>query len=139
MSAPAPKARPWWRLHASSYLVAVVVLAICGAMNLGAEDVGNKPSFGWPIAYLSVDAWLDADPFGDPFVGPAPLWLWRWRPEQTGTWRLAPLALDAGVLLVILAATVGGWEWRRRHRRRLWQFTLLDLLALTTFVGLAIV
>lgn len=130
------KRRSWWRLHASSFVVAVVVLVICGAMNVGAQDVDDKPCFGWPFIYFSVDDFLWGDPFEDD--PPGVLWIWNCRSEQARTWMLISLCGDGLILLVILASTVGSWEWRRRNRRSLWQFTLLDLMALTALVGVSI-
>jgi Leucine-rich repeat (LRR) protein len=77
---------------------------------------------GWPATYL----WRGHGDIGDE-RGCSDCWLLMSRVER---WSWLALTLDACVATLILFAVGAAWEFRRRSRRRVYQFYLSELLGL---------
>src|SRR5262245_57974869 len=77
--------RPWWRLHAVTWLVILLVVAAIAALNLGGELRTSQPYWehGWPVAWshrsTSIDETFLLDAWG---FGPAPAQV----PRPTSRW-----------------------------------------------------
>lgn len=135
---PVPcRTRAWYRLHASTWVVAflvgavLVVLVAPGAFE--ATGMIYKRAYyqhGWPWSFLKKGGnYTDGDEDQIP-------WL------QSGAWRFkghtmsrGPLVADVACALAIEVGIVTAWEWRRRRRERLCQLTLRELLLMTLAIG----
>ena len=143
-SSPSNPPRRWWKLHASTYLVAVGVLALLVLANVPGQVVVAPDPFalgrfpilsssrscehGWPVTYL-----------------------WREEVLVGNKTRLSPWSLSEGVLrasyfglgldlLAGAAALVLGvalYEAWRRRRSKVYQLHVRDLLVLMTVVSVA--
>jgi hypothetical protein len=140
--------RPWCRLHLSTWLVMLSVTMIVALVEVPGEYFANDtdrvglPVFnhGWPRIYLKrhwayptpVQYFLTnvaEDDQKAPWLVP---YQWTFY-ENFGESRLSlpNLILDLMVALLIVAIAGALFEWRRRKRSRLIQFTLRELLLLT--------
>lgn len=139
--------RPWYRLHASSWVVAGLVLAVL--VNLAVPAYRIAPSGavgrGWPFVAVEYQVRPNIGDDADNYwwrESDQPAWLrWLlWTPNhQLRSYSLVAVAADA---LVAWAATVGtalGFETWRRRRHRLSQFHVADFFAVPLIVGLALV
>ena len=144
--------RPWYRLHLSTWLlqipaiVVVLLLEIPGDEPAGLIFEGSEMIHGFPTTYLRLcrDDWI----YTEDTVEFAPMDPWKLNGQSKAnalsglkvigaeTLSFSPLGLAIDVVFAI--ALVGGFcallEWRRR-RRKLYQFTLRELLAVTTVVA----
>ncbi len=160
--------RPWYRLHLSTWLLLVLgiggaVLIIVPGEAIPAPD---PPLNGWLAAEQATDDPFSSLPIpagtlqvsapgvaaivhGWPFqyLRRSPYFVWPdpqasssvpWELTQSvDEFRIGVLILDIGLVSSGLLILVGLAEWRRRRRRRS-QFTLLDLLGLTTLTALVL-
>ena len=119
--------RKWHRLHASTWVVALVAVAALVLLVVpGAytdQWIHTSPIYqhGWPWPFLEYyGIHNDRDEESIP-------WLLRqaWDFEGDVRWRL--LAADVACALGITALVITAWEWRRRRRQRVWQVTLSEL------------
>jgi hypothetical protein len=150
--------RPWHRLHRSTWIViflltiVFVLVEIPGTLRRVIHSMGNKPSstnltqffeHGWPCIFfdrkmistdkysnLSVDQFFDLEEFDE-----AP-WLmadsWKFGIGfESRKFSLFYLIVDLFACLTIILSVAGLFEWRRRLRTRLFQFTLRELLFIT--------
>ncbi|HVX11513.1 MAG TPA: hypothetical protein VHC22_10050 [Pirellulales bacterium] len=135
--------RPWYRLHASTWVVVAAVTCGVVFVEIPAEvtvhyihyaDRYTEYKHGWPWVYLEHSTGYDfSDPLNSIEADAIP-WLhavcWNvaapHKPEST---RYRPRYIAPDVLVGLLLICVAGFlaEWRRR-RRRVWQFSLGELL-----------
>ena len=143
------QSRPWRRLHASTYVVLFLTTTVLFLLNVPGErtitfDGIPKPPLigltmmrdriehGWPCTYLVRDERVGDI---DPVTGERQLTsLWSFRQDfmSLSLWRL--VANFAITIVVVLVVALIFDRWRRR-RRRIWQLTMVDLLALTAIVA----
>ncbi|MBI1902360.1 MAG: hypothetical protein HYS13_14765 [Planctomycetia bacterium] len=116
---PSPR-RPIRRLHFSTLAIAVAVAAVFAALNWGQDfdPVDATLLRGWPLV------WHDESAIVALSGRAADVHLWR-------------LSVNLGIALLAVAAAAALFEVRRRHRRRIWQFSLRDALALVLLASLA--
>jgi hypothetical protein len=147
-----PAKRPWRHLHRSTWIVILlmtgffVIVEIPGepecAINSeglhwggGGRIFGHNSLHGWPWVFLVHDR---NDNSNAPIDVP---WLtalaWNWSSEYPPEFSLVNAILDLAVCLAIIAAVAIAFEWRRRRRTRLLQFTLRELLLLTLLTAAA--
>ncbi len=186
-AAPA-RLRPWYRLHASTYVIGLAVLVLLvlvivpGQVIFGAAPgrTGIFPfatyEHGWPMAHLRRfwvlrypgQNYQEAQKFANDVLGEPRPWYWlepatgstsgSYAPAArpvfgkpawltSGAWghtgvsaRWYPLGLLVNLLTatMILSIVSAGWEWRRRHRNRWFQFQVRELLTATFFVALGL-
>jgi hypothetical protein len=137
VSEPATQQRPWWKLHASSYVFAVLAFLGFVFVNVPGQEVTQLetdyiPTFeskfehGWPATYLKRGFYY----FDNSLENSNNCWLLARAVESFSAWNLTEN------MAVALAGTCLGaavFEFWRRRRKRVWQFTLADF-----FVGLAV-
>jgi hypothetical protein len=133
--------RPWYRLHLSTWLVAVlgllvgVLLIVPGEDGVYPEDGSLRPEravvHGWPWPYL----WRTPATISSyqPMTTSSPWWL------CTAVRSLNGFALIADTLLCtcVCAIAVSIFELQRRRTRRL-QYSLRSLLLFVTLIALAL-
>jgi len=146
---PVDNRRPWYRLHLSTILmlifaaVVLVLLVVPGdPSELLLFDSGayffeeTRFEHGWPAVYLCREV-VDANSSGDQLDTRFP-WLsnqaWRYT-DSASSFRLTMLMLDLAVAIGILVALCAAVEWRRRRHRRVWQFSLAEVLLLTFLIS----
>ena len=129
--------RPWYRLHRSTWFLMPLPLAIAVVIVLPG-DIGWYPDrlsharsaaivHGWPIPYLwRTPLEWNNDPAE---VSAAAVWNVT---DSVRQLRWMSLAIDVGVAILGLAVFAALVEWRRRRRGRFFQFTLRELLVVTT-------
>ncbi len=158
--APQPAARPWYRLHLSTWLLLIPAVAVLLLLNIPGDEPaglifeGSEMVHGFPATYLRRcrDDWI----YSPDEVRLAPMDPWRLAgrpkavppnaPQPTGaigggngqvigaealSFSLLALLIDIAVAAGLLGAFCALAEWRRRLRK-LYQFSLLELLSLTT-------
>ena len=127
--------RKWYRLHASTWVVALVAVGVLVLLVApGAFDRSDWPyevdhfQHGWPWPFLEFSRPRDYEDEATP-------WLLRkaWQFEGDVAWGW--LAADAACAVGITIAVAAVWEWRRRRRVRLWHLTLGELLLATLAVA----
>jgi hypothetical protein len=136
-----PPHRKWYRLHLSTWVVILLTslfLLIIEGPGETIEQIvvgtGSGDFFlhGWPWCYLyrfeyirtGVYSWIERPPWLIPHA---------WNHFAEGDIRefsLCYLVLDLFVCLTIILVIAFLFEWRRRLRTRLFQFTLRELLLL---------
>ena len=165
-SAAQPRSRPWYRLHASSWVLLAILLGFVGLVNASGyvyfeqrverDDAGRRrwPAdeywrYGWPFTYLtrSVTRLPQVGSVG--FVSGGVLALPRATAIDTrSTWaltqnvrrfQLLPMAADVFIGLVLALLIALAFEWRRRRRPRLLSFSLKDLFAFALLIAVALV
>jgi hypothetical protein len=153
--APLPESsvprRPWYRLHLSTRIVLLFMLAILVLLivpgelqeslaHLDAASDADTWSYhclehGWPWEYL--DRYLSPESMPDNYyLGlDDPPWFhwWNWRVTSDKAW-FSPLALllDVSVAAAIFSIVALVAEWRLRRGIRIWQFTLYEIILFTT-------
>ena len=133
-------ARPWYRLHASTFLVLLLVLTALVLLNVpgrvethtfGKPDPNNILDFGlgshlehgWPWTFLTRDS---IDNSQSIISGhDISVWGMHKRVESFSSWLLLS---DVAVCGIFAAAAISLLERRRRKRAHLWQFSIADLL-----------
>lgn len=144
----APARRPWYRLHLSTWVVALATATWLAMLNLSIEtnyeydsDLKTRGfvSFaGWPYRFWQ---WrLDSPPIDS--EGHEQVWrvFARWfkfNGEVPVAW--SAILANAAVATLVAAALAGTFEWWRRRRYRLAQVRLLDLFFATALAALAFV
>lgn len=141
----APARRPWYRLHASTWVVAALAALSLLVLNLSVEvrfgydpeikNLGPVAIAGWPVRYWSHGSNSLEFP-GTPLLLHGPPTTWFSFDDVTGIDRRAGM-IDIAAAVAIVAATCLLFETWRRRRRRIWQLRLVDLLAAT--LGLAMI
>ncbi len=135
--------RPWYRLHLSTWLFALLVTAVLVLLVVPGEswEVSSKMEtfeHGWPWLHLQRTIANSPRPLG---VYDDVPWLYReaWG-LAVGVTDFSPSKLvgNAAIALLILVVAAAGFEWWRRRRRRLWQFSLRELLVVTLLVAIAL-
>jgi hypothetical protein len=103
----------------------------------GGMAYGESFSHGWPCEYLfrnqgaCSSKWIDV-----PWIAPR---AWNFFSDsQSREFSSLHAILDVAVCLAIMAAVAIGFEWRRRRRTRLFQFTLRELLLLMLLTAIAL-
>jgi hypothetical protein len=143
MPKPWPRRR-WYRLHVSTWTVMLLMSALMTLIEVPGEvvsDGGNymgemKFTHGWPSVYFERQwAIPPTSPYflsGDDDSVKAP---WRcscawtfYEYSRPPKFSLPNFLLDLSLTMVIVLAAGGLFEWRRRKRTRLIQFTLRELL-----------
>ena len=129
--------RKWYRLHASTWVVALlavavlVLLVVPGAFARTDFPYGYQPAYvehGWPWPFLE-HPWVESGDWNDvPWLRAR-----AWQFEGDVAWGF--LAADAGCALCITVGVAAVWELRRRRRERLWHVTLSELLLATLAVA----
>jgi len=132
-----PPRRPWYRLHRSTYVVAVLLLIVLVLIIVpgGWSFTDGGVEHGWPWRYLKVwgtTAILAQNwDYNPDEIWDGPPWLhkqgWLFKGLQS-EFRLGALVGDVAVGLLILAIGVVIFEWWRRRRSRVWQFSLRELM-----------
>jgi hypothetical protein len=140
-----PARRPWYRLHASTWVVAALTALSLIVLNLSVEvrfeydpaikNLGPAAFTGWPARYWSYGPQTLNRMRGPLIMHRAPAtWFsfddWR---QVSGL----AVAIDLAIAVATIAATGLLFESWRRRRRRLWQLRLVDLLVVT--LGMAVV
>jgi hypothetical protein len=140
--AAALSARPWRRLHFSTWILIFLLAAffmvveIPGTLRVvilsSAADARGSFKHGWPCVFLERKTNSATCSIGPQDIDRAP-WLapGSWMIPDGFEWqRLSLLCLIADILisLAIILVVAGLFEWRRRFRSRLFQFTLRELL-----------
>ncbi|MBN1909512.1 MAG: hypothetical protein JW818_07235 [Pirellulales bacterium] len=155
-SSPTPR-RLWRRLHLSTWLVLLVVALGLVLISIPAYEIRGarlpegdpdgdlviRCRHGWPwdfmVQYRDY-AWPKAPPEPGPFLPSywtdAP-WATASNWAVTGKTRFELLHLvgDLAVALAILCVAGAGFEWWRRRRRRVWQFSLREMLVATLLLA----
>ncbi len=133
--------RPWYRLHFSTWIVAVFGLGIGVLLILPGEE-GWWPwegslhqeravLHGWPWLYL----WRTPQPW---WTDPSASQSFAWNiGNAVKQFRLIPLVADVALCALCTTGVAALWEWRRRQRRRL-QFSLRSLLLFVTLVAVGL-
>jgi hypothetical protein len=107
-----------------------------GSSDMRSVHSGASYEHGWPWMYLDrsfeypypgggTGIFSSAPNYGVPWLAWASWEFWRgdnWRV------RVGALILNLVVGSLLILAIAGGWEWRRRRRTRLFQFTLAECL-----------
>jgi hypothetical protein len=143
-------ARPWYRLHASTFFAlllaatALFLLNVPGRLETHAFaksdpvsilnfGLGSHIEHGWPWTFLSRDSISSANTSSIIIGHGTSVWRIQERVEDFSPW---VLLLDIGVGGIIAAVAVALFERRRRRRAHLWQFSIADLLvAITVFAS----
>jgi hypothetical protein len=142
-----PAARPWYRLHLSTWLLLIPAVVVVSLLEIPGDEPaglifeGSEMVHGFPLTYLRRcrDDWIVVNPLAFAPMSPwhlteQPRAVWLGDgPEvsdETFSFRPLALAIDLAVATAILLAFCAALEWRRR-RRRLFQFTLRELLVAT--------
>ena len=141
--------RPWHRLNASAYVVLALTATVLFLLNVPGErrmECNSRPTdqtdafnvlnrqieHGWPWTYLVREQGFHDY---DPLTGTSrPTSLWSFEEDFISR---SPSALFGNVaiaLLMLPAVAIIFERWRRR-RARLWQPTVVDLLALTALIA----
>ena len=133
---PSPDRRPWYRLHASTWVLGTLVAFWLAVLNLSLETryeydavlknlgptiVAGWPSHFWTLSFVSPPFVVDS--IGLSYLPPVP---WYSLDSNGLVWRNA--LLDVLVAAAIIAGVVTGFEKWRRRRPRLWRLSLADLL-----------
>ncbi len=141
------------KIHRSTLVVALGMLVPTILVNVSGEIVsplaGNfgggytaEYVHGWPQVYMYRSVDYDFSKPGPDFPD-IPKWnvpwlawdSWRfWRADKRVLWG-GCLICDFLVGAVLLLGITGAWEWRRRHRARICQFSIGDLLTAFTLVA----
>jgi hypothetical protein len=141
---PTALARPWHRLHLSTWLLILLLLGFFAIV----EIPGTPPHrlMGWPFQsmehgwpWVFLERWPDAY---DADRIDKPPWLVPscWKISDGFEWQrvlLRCLTADIFVALALVLVIAGFFEWRRRFRVRFFQFTLRELLLLVLLVAAA--
>jgi hypothetical protein len=137
--------RPWYRLHASTSLVLLLVLTALALLNvparlethsLGKPDPNNILDFGlgshfehgWPWTFLTRHSINNSQSI----ISGHGTSVW-WMHERVDSFSPWLLLSDVAVCGILAAAVLSILERRRRRRAHLWQFSIGDL-----FVAIAI-
>lgn len=133
----------WYRLHRSSVIILTGAVLVCIVVNLpGQRRVSRfgparrwilterEIQHGWPKVFLRRNT--NSDAFYDTYAS-------LWRPWESVSWFSLPsLLLDCSVALLCCLGVATLAEWRRRHRCRLFQLRLLDMISITTMACAAL-
>jgi hypothetical protein len=127
--------RPWYRLHASTWVVTLLAAALWTAVILAGERrTITCVEHGWPLPFLTREGKAFAAP-GGPVLGEivwsSTLSLWSWRGYEIRDVSRVALAADVGLAILGLTVLVTAIEWRRRRARHFWQLSLRELAAVT--------
>ncbi len=139
---------PWYRLHASTWIVALSVVLTLVFLNLPGQIVAEASSSmypgggtqlhcedfryqGWPWAFTRHKLGpvkSDIQPFD-------PKHVWRW---PDGRYEFFTYAMAANIVGGIAIAAVCAFlaEKRRRGRNTAWQFRISEMLALTALIAI---
>ncbi|MHC4398592.1 MAG: hypothetical protein ACYTG0_02825 [Planctomycetota bacterium] len=144
------KPRSWYRLHVSTICMLVpaaavlVLLVVPGdvvekwSVNVGVSWRTERTfEHGWPWVCLRRTATWPRGAEPEYPVSGIP-WLFRsaWSFQGDGReFRPWVLALDILVGLVVLSLVAAAAEWRRRRHRRIWQFSVAEMLTVTCLVA----
>jgi hypothetical protein len=138
--------RPWYRLHLSTWIIAIFGLSVAIVLILPGEEgwwpwegsLRRQQSVvhGWPWTYL----WRTPSPILDPFADSGPIvpssFAWDVR-DSVKQFRLLPLVADIAACAVGIAAVVAFWVRTRRRTQR-FQFSLKTLLIVVTLAAIAL-
>lgn len=148
--------RKWYRLHLSTWAVILLLLGffivveipgeigyemIAEGVSLsggGGMVFGETFSHGWPWAYLDRYGGTSPGNASDiPWLVPRAWKFWSQDKSNLFEFTFSPfyLFLDMLVCLAIICIAASLFEWRRRYRTRLFQFTLRELLLLVLIVA----
>ena len=155
--------RSWYRLHPSTFAILLLAAALLVLLVVPGEYtdyVSAEKAFGlgpltfehgWPWVYLRRLVklppstprptlphhgvpWLQGRAWSfEGNLGSQPTWL----DGDAEQWTWWAVALDGLVALAILAIVAAALEWRQR-RRRIWQFSLTELLSLMLLLAAAL-
>lgn len=146
--------RPWYRLHASTWAVAGLVLSIFVILAVPAyREIPREPAYpsavrGWPlvvleqsvpttkaVAFSNHAGYLVADEPERPQWLMASWWLYGGEIVED-SFSFGALAIDIALALAISTLTAAVLELRRRSRRSAWQFHITELLGVVLVVAL---
>ncbi|MBN1911146.1 MAG: hypothetical protein JW818_15475 [Pirellulales bacterium] len=145
--------RPWWRLHLLTWVVLAVVTVALVLIMVPADRMFNGDhGHGWPWVFLrhtDFEAWFiritqqpvsEPEPWLPEYWTNAP-WAYARNWGLTGDAPVfSPLQLVGDVLIAVLILAVAGaaFECWRRRRRRIWQFSIREMLLLTLVIALVL-
>ena len=146
--------RPWYRLHVSTWMVIVIVagfLAIIvipgefngltGRVSSSGFEEGENFLHGWPWVYLDRFEIVNTASYNPDINEANPPWriprAWKcYSSAESSKFTLSCLIFDLLVGATGILTIAFLFEWRRRYRNRLFQFTLRELLMLMLVTAL---
>jgi hypothetical protein len=142
-------------IHRSTVVVALAITAVVLLTNVPGDstylsDWGGvykaEYEHGWPWVFLKRRMFygfsdpkrptsLSTPTYGIPWTAGATWKFW----QGNAMWKPHPLALFGNVAtgLLLIGAVASTWEWRRRRRTRLMQFSLREIVIATAVVAAA--
>lgn len=132
--------RPWYRLHFSTWVVALFGIVVAALLIVPGED-GHYPSrhssdadlvmlHGWPFTF----EWRKPGSWTDFYSGVQAQHVWNVFDGVKG-FRPAILAADVLIATALVVLWAAAWEWRRRRRSKRFQFSLRSLFIVVTLLA----